>query len=423
MSTRRRCLLRPVLDQLDERCLPSGLTPAELTGAYGLDSITFGTGSGAVKGDGTGQCIALIEAYHDPYIVSDLQTFDEAFGLPDPPRLIVANEAGSATNSGWALEESMDVEWAHAIAPGATILVVEAHSQSRQSLITAVKSARNTSGVTVISMSWGFSETWNESSYNRVFTTPPGHRGITFLAASGDSGGAGGAEWPSVSPSVVAVGGTTLNVTDSGQYLAETAWLDSSGGVSRYEHEPRYQRSVQGTGRRSTPDVAFDGDPNTGVRVYQTSFYGGHGSWEVVGGTSLGTPAWAAITAIVDQGRVLDGKGSLDGATQMLPTLYSLPSTDFNVIPPLAAKVSQAAGGSANTTTGLGTPNGQAVVADLVASNISSALITSTARTAARTRASIAKKNSHAAAALPVSRHSLRIPSKAVFFANRSRVR
>ena len=77
--------LRPVLDQLDERCLLSGLTPAQLTGAYGLNSITFPTGSGPVKGDGSGETIALIDAYHDPYLASDLSTFDQAFGLPDPP--------------------------------------------------------------------------------------------------------------------------------------------------------------------------------------------------------------------------------------------------------------------------------------------------------------------------------------------------
>ncbi len=391
MTTRRRRALRPVLDQLDERCLLSGLTPAQLTGAYGLNSITFPTASGTVKGTGAGETIALIEAYHDPYIQSDLTTYDQAFGLPAPPRLIVADEAGTVTNPGWALEESLDVESAHAIAPDATILVVEAHSQSRQSLITAVNSARNTPGVVAISMSWGFSEFANEASYNSLFTTPPGHRGITFIAASGDSGPIGGAEWPSVDPTVVAVGGTTLNLTYSGSYLYETAWVNSSGGVSRYEREPGFQRSVQGAGKRITPDVAFDGDPNTGVAVYQSSLFDGHGSWEVVGGTSLGTPAWAAIIAIVDQGRILNGKDELDGATQTLPTLYSLPSTDFNVIPPLNSRISQAATGNANTTTGLGTPNGTSLVADLVASNISTAFSTSNARTAARTPARVAK--------------------------------
>ncbi len=392
MSIRRRRHLRPVLDQLDDRCLLSGLTPARLTGAYGLDSINFSTPSGIVKGDGSGEAIALIEAYHDPYLASDLATFDQAFNLPAPPRLIVADQAGNVTNPGWALEESLDVEWAHAIAPGAIILVVEAGSQSRQSLITAVNAARYTPGVVAVSMSWGFAESAGESSYNSVFTTPPGHRGITFFAASGDSGPQAGAEWPSVSPTVVAVGGTTLNLGFSGQYNSESAWIDSSGGFSRFEKEPGYQRTLQETGKRSTPDVAFDGDPNTGVRVYQTSLYSGEGSWEIVGGTSLGTPAWAAITAIVDEGRVLAGKGTLDGATQTLPTLYALPSTDFNVIAPLITRTNNAAGALANTSTGRGTPNGPALAADLVASNISTALTTSKARIAARTQSSVAKK-------------------------------
>jgi nitrate reductase NapAB chaperone NapD len=419
MSTRRRRHLRPVLDQLDDRCLLSGLTPARLagafglgliagltparlTGAYGLDSISFSTPSGTVTGDGSGETIALIEAYHDPYIASDLATFDQASNLPAPPALIVADQAGDVTNAGWALEESLDVEWAHAIAPAANILVVEAQSQSRHSLITAVNAARNTPGVVAISMSWGFSETANESSYNSIFTTPAGHQGITFLAASGDSGPQAGAEWPSVSPSVVAVGGTTLNLSFSGQYQSESAWIDSSGGFSQSEKEPGYQRVVQETGKRSTPDVAFDGDPNTGVRVYQTSSFSGQGSWEIVGGTSLGTPAWAAIIAIVDQGRALEGKGSLDGATQTLPALYSLPSTDFNAIPPLFSKTDDVAGAeSANTSTGLGTPIGPSLVADLVASSISTALTTSKARIAARTQSSVAKKKVPKAIARP----------------------
>ncbi len=384
MSTRRRHRLRPVLDQLDDRCLLSGLTPAQITSAYGIDQVNFSTASGAVKGDGTGETIALIEAYHDPFLASDLATYDQTYNLPAPPKLIIANQAGSITNSGWALEESLDVESAHAIAPGATILVVEAHSQSRQSLIAAVKAARNTPGVIAISMSWGFGESATEARYNQVFTTPPGHRGITFLAASGDSGQSGGAEWPSVSPNVVAVGGTSLYLSQSGRYRFETAWVDSSGGFSHFEREPGFQRLVQGSGQRSTPDVAFDGDPNTGVQVYQTALYSGVGSWEVVGGTSLGSPAWAALIAIADQGRVLSGKGSLDGATQTLPTLYSLPSSDFNVVPPLSSRPGPADAGGTNTYTGRGTPNGPALIDDLVASNISTALTTSKARTAAR---------------------------------------
>jgi subtilase family serine protease len=392
------------MDQLDDRCLLSGLTPAQLTAAYGLDSITFPTGSGTVKGDGTGQVIALIEAYHDPTLRSDLTTFDREFNLPDPPQLIVADQAGGITNSGWALEESMDVEWAHAIAPGATILVVEAHSQSRQALIAAVNAARHTPGTVAISMSWGFNETATEAQYNSVFTTPAGHRAITFFAASGDSGPAAGAEWPAVSPTVVSVGGTSLNLGFSGQYQSETAWVDSSGGLSQFEREPGFQRSVQGTGKRGTPDVAFDGDPDTGVRVYQSSLYSDQGSGEVVGGTSLGAPAWAAIIAIADQGRALEGKSPLDGATQTLPTLYSVPSSDFNVVPPLGDRTSAAVAAGTNPYTGRGTPIGQPLVADLVASNISAALTVSKARTAARTRAKVAAKFAHPAIATHASR-------------------
>jgi subtilase family serine protease len=154
------------------------------------------------------------------------------------------------------------------------------------------------------------------------------------------------------------------------------SWSGSGGGLSRYVAEPGYQRSVSNSGKRLTPDVAFDGDPNTGVEVYQTSPYTGIGSWQVVGGTSLGTPAWAAIIAIADQGRALIGKGSLDGPTQTLPTLYSLPSSDFHGV------ASYRPGHPAMM--GLGSPNGPPLIADLVASNISVPLRISSSRAAAR---------------------------------------
>jgi hypothetical protein len=365
MRTRRR--LRPALDRLDDRCLLSGLTPAQLTHAYGLDAITFTSPSGAaVKGDGSGQAIALIEAFHDPTLASDLQAFDRAYNLPDPS-LNVVNLGGSKTNPAWSLEESLDVEWAHAIAPGAAIVVVEAGSQSLASLQAAINTARNMPGVDVVSMSLGFPESTYHGSV--PLTTPPGHVGITFVGASGDSGLAGGSDWPAVSPDVLAVGGTTLYVGDSGAYNGEVAWSGSGGGQSRFVTEPGYQRLVAASGRRGTPDVAFDGDPNTGVEVYQTSPYTGVGSWQVVGGTSLGTPAWAAIIAIADQGRALQGKGSLDGPTQTLPTLYALPSSDFHAI------ASYRPGHAA--VMGRGSPDGPRLIADLVASNIAVPLSTS----------------------------------------------
>jgi len=378
MRTRTRRATCPALDRLDDRCLLTGLTPAQITTAYGLNAIRFPTASGTIKGTGAGETIALIEAYHDPYIASDLHAFDVTYGLPDPS-LIVADQAGSVTNPSWSLEETLDVEWVHAIAPGAQILVVEAQSQSRAALLTAINAARNTPAVVAISMSWGFPEFRSEANYNSYFTTPPGHQGITFLAASGDSGTLFGLDWPSAAPDVLAVGGTSLSTNGAGQYLSESIWYDSGGGYSQFEAEPSYQISVQASGRRTTPDVSFDADPNTGVEVYQTSPIPGQSGWEVVGGTSLGTPAWAAIIAIVDQGRALAGKGSLDGATQTLPSLYALHSSGFNAIPSDFSR-------AASTSTGLGSPKGPSLVYGLVDDAISVPL-TVTQTTARKARA------------------------------------
>ncbi len=424
MKNRRRGLrLRPQIDHLDDRCLLSGLTPAQVTAAYGLNDISFMNSAGkSVQGNGSGETIALIEAYNDPTIATDLQTFDKAYGLPNP-KLTVVNQSGGAvsataqTNSGWTEEESLDVEWSHAIAPGANIVVVEANSQSIQDLMAAVNTARNLPGVVAVSMSWGFSETSSETSYDSAFATPSGHEGITFIASSGDSGGAAGASYPAASPNVLSVGGTTLTLSSTGAYQSEVAWTDSGGGYSQYEPEPSYQAKVQSTGSRATPDVAFDGDPNTGVQVYvttQTSRNGSQGSWVTIGGTSLGSPSWAGIIAIADQGRALVGLGSLDGPTQTLPALYAAPSTDYHTV--AAAPASFGGGGygygngfgfgsgfgfgtfwsspwtlgssglgsrtstttssssSANTATGLGTPIGAALVSDLATSTLTTPL-------------------------------------------------
>jgi hypothetical protein len=395
MSYRRRARRKlPLMDRLDDRCLLSayaqpqlgGYTPAEITAAYGLDAIAFKSSAGTTfNGNGAGETIALIEEYHDPNIRSDLSTFDSAYDLPDPS-LTVVNLAGKRTDNSWALEESMDVEWAHAIAPGAKILVVEAapsnfQTKELQNQLSAVSIARNTPGVVAISMSWGFVERSRELSYDRYFTTPAGHTGITFIASSGDYG----FSWyPSASPNVLSVGGTSLSLTSSGSYQSETAWYWSGGGYSPYAPEPRYQSTVQSTGQRSTPDVSFDANPSTGVNIYETSPRSGQGSWRVYGGTSLGAPVWAGIIAIVDQGRALAGKGSLDGATQTIPSLYALPRSDFKSV--RAANGFLGTGGlssllgdlfsndsngaTANIATGLGSPNGPSLIANLVTSTI-----------------------------------------------------
>jgi hypothetical protein len=144
-----------------------------------------------------------------------------------------------------------------------------------------------------------------------------------------------------------------------GGYGGETAWSGSGGGTSRYESEPSYQTGVQSTGRRSTPDVAYDANPNTGFAVYDS--YGSSG-WMVVGGTSAGAPQWAALIAIADQGLTLAGKGTLDGAQTRI---YQLPGGDFHDV--TSGSNGYSAGARYDLVTGLGSPLANLVVGDLVA--------------------------------------------------------
>ena len=156
---------------------------------------------------------------------------------------------------------------------------------------------------------------------------------MTFLSGAGDHDSPG--LYPAYSPNVIAVGGTALNLTDDNQWLSETVWNNNNGngtggGISTQESQPSYQvGNVNGlsTTSRTMPDVAAEADPVTGVYVYDTSSAGG---WMDIGGTSLATPLWGGMIAIADQGRVIAGRGTLDGPTQTLPMLYGLPSADFH---------------------------------------------------------------------------------------------
>jgi subtilase family serine protease len=196
-----------------------------------------------------------------------------------------------SVNTGWALETSLDVQWAHAIAPNATILLVEARSNGLGDLLAAVNYAKSQPNVVAVSMSWGGSEFSTETSYDSYFSSST----ITFFASSGDNGA--GVIWPASSPNVVAVGGTTLNLASGS--VVETGWSGSGGGASRYEPKPAYQTNFGLSGSmRAVPDVSYDADPNTGVPVYDSLGYSGQYGWFQVGGTSAGAPQWAAIQAL-----------------------------------------------------------------------------------------------------------------------------
>ena len=266
---------------------PTGLSPAQIRMVYNLPS-TGGTGT-----------IALIDPYDDPTVQSDLNVFSSQFGLPATDNTNFEKHMMSPTitvDPHWAQEISLDVQWAHAIAPNARIVLVEAASSNLSSILDAVDYARNRADVKAVSMSWYFTEFPTENSSDSHFTSD---YGATFFAASGDSGA--GAVWPAASPNVVGVGGTTLNFSASGVLTSETAWSSSGGGLSAFEAEPSYQviYGVSGAGgKRAVPDVSYDADPNSGVSVYDSTAYLGQSGWLQFGGTSAGTPQWAAIQSL-----------------------------------------------------------------------------------------------------------------------------
>jgi subtilase family serine protease len=350
---------------------PTGLTPAQVRHAYGFDQISFSNGT--IAGDGSGTTIAIVDAYDDPTAASDLQKFDATFNLPDPTFTKV-NQTGGSTmptaNSGWATEIALDVEWAHAIAPKANILLVEANSSSTSDLFAAVRYAAAQSGVVAVSMSWGAGEYSGENLSDSTFTTPSGHAGVTFVVSSGDSGAP--VSYPAASPNVLAVGGTTLSVNSSGTYQGESAWSGSGGGISSVESQPSYQKGIvtQTTTKRANPDVSYDSNPNTGFPVYDSYSNGTATPWIQVGGTSDAAPQWAALIAIADQGLALNNISSLDGPSQTLPMLYQLPHGDFHDITSGSSTGSPnySAGPGYDLATGMGTPIANLLVSDLVAS-------------------------------------------------------
>jgi hypothetical protein len=346
--------------------LPGGFNPAQIRQAYGFNQITFN--NGAVRGDGSGQTIAIVDAYDQPNLASDLAEFDSTFGIAAPPSFTKVNETGGsalpAPSASWGLEESLDVEWAHAIAPGANILLVEANTSSVLDLLTAVNYARNVPGVSVVSMSFGAGEWSGEAAYDGYFTTPAGHSNVSFIASSGDSGSAGAPEWPSVSPNVLAIGGTQLSTDGSGDYLGEIGWSGSGGGVSLYEPQPAYQQGVvtQSSTSRTVPDVAYDASSGSPFAIYDSASYSG---WIEVYGTSCGAPQWAALVAIADQGRVLAGKTTLDGPSELLPMIYSSSAADFHDVT-TGSNGEYSAGIGYDLVTGRGSPIANALVPNLV---------------------------------------------------------
>ncbi len=373
--------------------------PAQVRTAYGVNSLPL---------DGTGQTIAIVDAYDDPNVFQSLDAFDVQFGTttggpnlfqqygPGSSFLSVINQEGQANalppvdpngpgGANWELEEALDVEWVHATAPGAKIILVEANSDSLADLMASAATAAAQPGVSVVSMSWGFPEglsvdAADEALYNQDLSTPAGHQGVTFVASTGDNGTAD-EEFPAFSPNVVAVGGTSLYLNADGSYGSETGWgsgadgqggapFGSGGGVSQYQAEPTFQTAVQSTGFRTIPDVSLVADPNTGAWIADTYNLSADNPWAIVGGTSLSAPTWAGLIALSNQGRVANGLATLNSSspTETQQALYNLPNSDFNDITS-GSNGGFSAGVGYDLVTGLGTPVANQLVTDLAAYN------------------------------------------------------
>ncbi|MGA2068523.1 MAG: MBG domain-containing protein [Thermoguttaceae bacterium] len=382
---------------------PPGFSPSQVLTAYGIGSISLG----GVAGTGSGQTVAIVDAYNDPKITSDVTAFNSQFNLPQfnsgGPTFTVLGETGTSAlpsnaptgSSGWGTEESLDVEWVHSVAPQANIILFEANSASMSDLLHTVQTAATHSGVSVVSMSWGGSESRDESSDDSYFTAA----NVAFVAATGDEGAPG--DYPAFSPNVIAVGGTTLTVNSNNNWQSETAWSDGGGGQSQSqgqgwghggggttydEPEPSYQElavdPAQTSGARETPDVSFDADPNTGVPIYD-SYDFPSSPWQEYGGTSFSCQCWAGLIAIADQYRSTAGLSPLcsnksnGGDYSAQTALYSLPSAAFHDI--TTGSNGNAAKVGYDMATGIGTPIANLLVPDLAAAATSTTLAASAA--------------------------------------------
>ena len=310
----------------------SASNPPESVLCYGPDQIraAYGVRQLLNRGiDGSGKTIVIIDAFGSPTLAQDLQTFDGAWGLADPKLNIVAPDGVKGSDFGWALETSLDVEWAHVIAPAAAITLVVAKTNDDADILRATKYAIDHNLGDVISQSFGENEACVAPQILRqqhdLFDKAVS-KGITLFASSGDSGAAEltcdeskfvqAVSSPASDPDVTAVGGTELRADAvRGTYRSETTWNESKdfeslgfgpvatgGGFSELYKRPDYQNGVVGQNHRGVPDVAYNAAINGGVLVFITDpadptlvdvF--------IVGGTSAGSPQWAGLTVLADE--------------------------------------------------------------------------------------------------------------------------
>jgi subtilase family serine protease len=319
-------------------------SPQEMRTAYGMNGLI---NSGMV---GAGQTIIIIDSYGSPTIAADLAAFDAGFGIPDPPSFTVLSPLGTVPwdptlypdQPGWAAETTLDVEWAHAMAPGAAIVLMTSPVdetegvQGMPEFLELEKYALDHHLGKVISQSWSATE-------NTLFRDTAGAGGpkviadflefhrraaaehVTLLAAAGDDGSSNPETdgvtlypfptvgFPASSPLVTGVGGTILTTDTSGNYQSETVWNDpgccaGGGGISQLFKAPDYQRDSlprevrqELGGMRGVPDISYNADCNNAILIYLSYFGPDSAGWYTICGTSEGSPQWAGIVADLNQ--------------------------------------------------------------------------------------------------------------------------
>jgi subtilase family serine protease len=326
---------------------PAGaVTPARFHSGYNLPLTASGT-----------PIVAIVDAYDDPSAEADLGKFDTQYGLPACTTangcFTKVNENGGtsypASNAGWDLEISLDVQTVHSICQNCRILLVEASSANDSDLGTAENTAARL-GAVAISNSWGGNEFSGEQTEDDAYFN---HPGVAITVSSGDSGY--GTGWPAASPDVTAVGGTTLNLDSSGSYVGESAWADGGSGCSSQEAKPAWQTDGA-CSKRTDADVAADADPNTGAAVYDSVTYQHQSGWFQVGGTSLSSPLIASVYALAGAGGANVNEASIPYADPNRNTdLHDVTSGSNGSC---GGSILCNAGPGFDGPTGLGTPNG-----------------------------------------------------------------
>jgi subtilase family serine protease len=332
-------------------------TPASIACVYGLVPRQSGCNPHAVRTNASGgsKVIAIVDAFDAPAIKSDLAEFSNRFGLPPANfEVVFASGVRPPTEKGWEIETSLDVEWAHAMAPNAKIILVEARSNSYNDLFAAIDKASElvaSQGGGQVSLSWGGAEFAAEATYDAHFTKA----GVVYFAAAGDTPGL---SFPAASPNVVAVGGTTINrLANTGAFLGETPWKNTGAGPSAFEPKPSYQNGISAISgnARGVADVAAIANPSTGgvwVYVSQNASARSNKGWLAVGGTSAATPIIAALA---------NNSGRFARSTsEELTHIYSHPAdfTDIKTGTCGPGGIYAAAAGW-NYCAGVGTPNGK----------------------------------------------------------------